>query len=42
MREDEDDLLGSSNDRTADSRLSCQILVTDSLDGMRLTIAPQD
>jgi ferredoxin, 2Fe-2S len=42
MHLDEDDLLESSDHRTAESRLSCQIQVTDSLDGMRLTIAPED
>jgi ferredoxin, 2Fe-2S len=42
MHEDENDMLQIANRRTADSRLSCQIPVTDSLDGMRLTITPQD
>jgi 2Fe-2S ferredoxin len=42
MHPDEDDLLEGSDHRTVESRLSCQIQVTDSLDGMRLTIAPED
>ncbi len=39
---DEDDLLGSSDHRRANSRLSCQIAYTDALDGLRVTIAPED
>ncbi|GBH33151.1 2Fe-2S iron-sulfur cluster-binding protein [Sphingobium xenophagum] len=39
---DEDDLLDSSDHRTAGSRLSCQIPLTASLDGLRVTIAPED
>lgn len=42
MSEDEDDLLGSAADRTATSRLSCQIGFTEALDGMRVTIAEED
>jgi 2Fe-2S ferredoxin len=42
MDEDEDDLLDSSDARTAASRLSCQIPFTAALDGMRVTIAPED
>jgi 2Fe-2S ferredoxin len=38
----EDELLESSDHRTANSRLSCQIIVDDRLDGMSLTIAPED
>jgi 2Fe-2S ferredoxin len=40
--EDEDDLLDSSDHRTAQSRLSCQITITDALDGLRVSIAPED
>ncbi len=39
---DENDLLDSSDHREANSRLSCQIEMTDALDGMRVTIAPED
>ncbi|KPF63312.1 ferredoxin [alpha proteobacterium AAP81b] len=39
---DEDDLLGSSDHRTAASRLSCQIAFTPALDGLRVAIAPED
>lgn len=42
MSEDENDLLDSSNDRDATSRLSCQITLTDHLDGLRVTIAAED
>ncbi|WP_206239302.1 2Fe-2S iron-sulfur cluster-binding protein [Novosphingobium terrae] len=40
--EDEDDLLDSSDHRSAGSRLSCQIAMTAGLDGLRVTIAPED
>lgn len=39
---DEDDLLDGSDYRTAKSRLSCQVQLTDALDGLRVTIAPDD
>ncbi|WP_068078013.1 2Fe-2S iron-sulfur cluster-binding protein [Novosphingobium lentum] len=39
---DESDLLDSSDHRQANSRLSCQITFTSALDGMRVTIAPED
>lgn len=42
MSEAEDDLLSSSADRDASSRLSCQIRVTEDLDGLRLRIAAED
>jgi hypothetical protein len=42
MSEDEDVLLDGSLHRTEDSRLSCQISVTDSLDGMKITVAPEN
>jgi len=40
--EDEDDLLDSSGAREANSRLSCQIAVGDALDGISVTVAPED
>ncbi len=42
MSEDEDDLLESSDHRTDGSRLSCQIPLTADLDGLKVTIAPED
>ena len=42
MSEDENDLLDSSDDRNETSRLSCQVQVTDALDGLRVTIAAED
>ena len=42
MGADEDDLLDSSDHRTAHSRLSCQLRCVPGLDGMRVTIAPED
>ena len=39
---DEDDLLDSSDHRVSASRLSCQIEMTPALDGLRVTIAPED
>jgi ferredoxin, 2Fe-2S len=42
MSEDENDLLDSSDHRDATSRLSCQLPLTDALDGLRVTIAIED
>ena len=42
ISEDESDLLDSSDHRDGTSRLSCQILMTGELDGLRLTIPPED
>jgi 2Fe-2S ferredoxin len=42
LGDDEDDLLESSDHRDATSRLSCQIALTPELDGLRVTIAPED
>jgi 2Fe-2S ferredoxin len=42
MGGDEDDLLDSSDHRVASSRLSCQLTFGVALDGMRVTIAPED
>lgn len=39
---DENDLLDSSDHRGPTSRLSCQIEMTAALDGLRVTIAPED
>lgn len=39
---DEDDLLDSSEHRDHTSRLSCQITISDALDGLRVRIAPED
>ena len=42
MSEDENDLLDSSDHRNGESRLSCQIPVTDAMAGLRVTIAQED
>lgn len=42
MSEDENDLLDSSADRDATSRLSCQVELTDALDGLKVRIAAED
>ena len=42
MSEDENDLLDSSDHRNETSRLSCQVVLSDALDGLRVTIAPED
>jgi len=42
LSEDEDDLLESSDHRVETSRLSCQLSFEESLDGLRVTIAPED
>ena len=42
MSEDEDELLESSALRNSGSRLSCQVRFTHQLDGLRVTIAPED
>jgi len=42
MSADEDALLSGSGHRSAPSRLSCQIPLTQALDGLRVTIAPAD
>jgi 2Fe-2S ferredoxin len=42
MGADEDDLLDSSSYRGPDSRLSCQIEFGEALDGLTVTIAPED
>ena len=42
MSEDENDLLDSSDHRNDASRLSCQIEMNADLDGLKVTIAPED
>ena len=42
LGEDENDLLDSTDHRQANSRLSCQLQMTDALDGLKVTIAPED
>jgi 2Fe-2S ferredoxin len=42
MSEDENDLLDSSDNRNETSRLSCQVPVTAELEGLKVTIAPED
>jgi len=42
MSDDEDDLLDSSTHRNETSRLSCQLLFSEELDGLRVSIAPED
>ncbi|MEI6418388.1 MAG: 2Fe-2S iron-sulfur cluster-binding protein [Sphingomonadales bacterium] len=39
---DENDLLDSSDHKTAASRLACQIPFTPALDGLTVTVAPED
>ena len=42
MSDDENDLLDSSDHRTAQSRLSCQLVLTDAMDGLKVAVAPED
>ncbi|QGZ31201.1 2Fe-2S iron-sulfur cluster-binding protein [Stutzerimonas stutzeri] len=42
MGADENDLLDSSDHRNATSRLSCQVIWREDLDGLRVTLAPED
>lgn len=42
MSDDENDLLDSSIHRKENSRLSCQIRMSDSIGGLRLTISPEE
>ena len=39
---DEDDLLDSSSHRNETSRLSCQLHISGAVDGLRVTLAPED
>lgn len=40
--EDEEDLLDTAHGLTPTSRLGCQILMNDDLDGIRVTLTPMD
>lgn len=40
MREDEEDMLDEAIEVKDNSRLSCQILMSEALDGLKVTIAP--
>ena len=42
MNADEDSLLDGSSYREGSSRLSCQIRLTDELEGLRVTVAPEN
>lgn len=42
MRADEAELVGYSDWRQANSRLACQIPFTEALDGIAVTVAPED
>ena len=42
MSEDENDLLDSSDHRNELSRLSCQMQMTEALNGLRVTLAEED
>ena len=42
LSEDENDLLDSTDHRTDMSRLSCQLEMSAALDGLKVTIAPED
>ncbi|MFT3967002.1 MAG: 2Fe-2S iron-sulfur cluster-binding protein [Sphingobium sp.] len=42
ISDDESDLLDTSDHRKENSRLSCQLPVTAALDGLTVTIAPED
>jgi ferredoxin, 2Fe-2S len=42
VTESEGDLLDGCTHKTAQSRLSCQIRITDETEGLRVTLAPED
>lgn len=42
LKGDENDLLDSSDHRQPNSRLSCQLPISDATSGMVITIAPED
>lgn len=42
MSDDEDDLLDGATHRRTTSRLSCQIRIAKELEGLRVTIAPEE
>jgi ferredoxin, 2Fe-2S len=42
MTSDEDELLDGSDHRSEQSRLSCQLIYSDAMDGLSVKIAPED
>ena len=42
LSEDENDLLVSTDHRTENSRLSCQLEISDAVGGLKVTTAPED
>jgi 2Fe-2S ferredoxin len=42
LSEAENDLLDGSSHRNETSRLSCQLVIGDAFDGIKVTIAPED
>lgn len=42
IHDDEDGLLSCSDHRKDNSRLSCQVRMTAEMDGLRVTVAPED
>ena len=42
VSEDEEDLLDTAHDLSATSRLSCQIKVSDALDGLVVSLTPME
>ncbi|MDF2638479.1 MAG: ferredoxin [Novosphingobium lindaniclasticum] len=42
VSEDESDLLDSSEHRAQASRLACQLVLTEGMNGLRVRIAPED
>ncbi|MFC4595675.1 2Fe-2S iron-sulfur cluster-binding protein [Sphingobium tyrosinilyticum] len=42
LTEEENDLLDSSEHRQENSRLSCQLVVDQNFEGMKISIAPED
>jgi ferredoxin, 2Fe-2S len=42
LSDDENELLESSSHRTDASRLACQVTLSEALDGLHVTIAPED
>jgi|SRR5690242_4889161 2Fe-2S ferredoxin len=42
LSDDENELLDSSSHRNECSRLSCQLVVSDALKGLAVTVAPED
>ncbi len=42
MRDDEEEMLDEAFDLQDNSRLSCQLIMSDELDGLKLSLAPSD